>query len=1344
MAPNDARAKDAQTFTLVRSRQSIKGSERLLLTGRELSRLERQIDQAMRADRFRLGRWLRRLCTRARDRRLSDEEVRRFEEELEASVTLRRKRLTERPYVEILPNLPIFAKRDEIAEAIRANPVVIVCGETGSGKSTQLPKICLQIGRGIEGLIGHTQPRRIAARSIATRIAQELGVTLGREVGYKVRFSDVTSAETYIKLMTDGVLLAETQSDRFLEHYDTIIIDEAHERSLNIDFLLGYLHQLLRRRRDLKVIITSATLDAERFAQHFALGQRPAPIIEVPGRSYPVEVRYRPPLPDESTGEIDWQSAVVAAMEEVLAEGPGDILIFMPTERHIHETMRLLKARASGDPRFRDIELLPLYARLSATEQQRIFQPHKQRRVVIATNVAESSLTVPGIKYVIDPGVARLSRYSPRTKTQRLPIEPISQASAEQRKGRCGREGPGLCIRLFSEEDLLVRDRYTPPEILRTNLASVVLQLMALNLGQVETFPFLDAPRADAIRDGYKTLFEIGAVDEEGKLTPLGRRLAKLPVDPRIGRMILAAHEEGCLHEVLIIAAALEVDDPRLRPAERAEEADLAHAAFRHPDSDFLGYLKLWDFYQNLKEKLSRNQLQKACQQNFLSYNRLREWADIFRELQEIVTESGMKITKRRNDAAAIHRAILTGLLSNVAMRHNRYEYTVASGGKAYLWPGSGVFQSKPPWVVAAELVETGRRYLRICAKIDPAWVEELAPHLIKKSYVDPYWSRRYGAAMVYEKVTLFGLPVVPRRRTPLGPVDPQTAREMLIQHGLVEGEIHCDAAFFVHNQRLVREMETAQVKLRRVDLLLGQWAQFDFYDQRIPSHVYDLDGLLHWWNEASKSDPNILHMRPSDVVREEPPPDIDKQFPDHLLVEKAPLPLTYCFQPGQPNDGVTVTVPLELFHCLDPRRLEWLVPGMLESKIAALIKSLPKEKRRRLIPVQETARQTLQMLSFGQGRFLPAVAEVLSRLAGETIRPEDFQLDKIPPELHMSIQVVDAEGKVVAKGRNWTELREKLGTRQAVAFSAIDDPHWNRDGLTDWDFDLLPEEIEVRRGDIPVKAFPMLVDAGNTVSLRLADSPARAAHQSRFGIRRLLAIAVLPHLDPRWDEFPDRDRLCLMAATLPGFDFQNQLLLALIDRAFLDESLVGPWQIGEWGNLPRTRAEYRRLFRMGLKRLPLAVQEVLSLIRPLLETYHQAAVALQNAESVQWEESRADIQEQLAELTCPGFLTHTPWNWLRQYPRYFRGISRRIEALRLGGVFRDREAMAVFRPYWEAFLQRRQFHQELDIFDPELVLYRWMLEEFRISLFAQALGTAIPVSPQRLDRQLARIRGGL
>lgn len=1296
----------------------------------------------MRADRFRFARRLRLISQRANRGESVAPELERLKSEIAASAELCRQRRDAKPHVEILPHLPIAAQCDAIAAALLENPVVIVCGETGSGKSTQLPKLCLKMGRGIEAMIGHTQPRRIAARSIAARIAQEMGVTLGREVGYKVRFSDVTSPETYIKLMTDGILLAETQSDRFLDHYDTIIIDEAHERSLNIDFLLGYLRRLLQKRRDLKVIITSATLDAARFAEHFVWRGRPAPVIEVPGRSYPVEVRYRPPVPDEATGEADWQTAILAAMEEILQEGPGDVLIFMPTERHIHETAQLLRRQGTADPRFRELEILPLYARLSAAEQQRIFQPHSHRRVVVATNVAESSLTVPGIRYVIDPGVARLSRYSPRTKTQRLPIEPISQASAEQRKGRCGREGPGICIRLFSEEDLLQRDRYTPPEIVRTNLASVILQLMALNLGRVETFPFLDPPRADAIRDGYKTLFEIGAVDENGKLTPLGRNLARLPVDPRIGRMILAAHDEGCLHEVLIIAAALEVDDPRLRPPERAAEADLCHAQFRHPESDFLGYLKLWDFYQSLKAKLSRSQMQKACQQNFLSYNRLREWSDIFRELQEIVAESGMKLNRRKDDPTAIHRAILTGLLSNVAMRHNRYEYTVAGGGKAVLWPGSGVFETKPAWVMAAELVETARRYLRVCARIDPAWVEELAPHLIKKTYVDPYWSRRYGAAMVYEKVLLFGLPVVPRRRVPLGPIDPQTAREMLIQHGLVEGEIECQAAFFEHNQRLVRDLETAQIKLRRLDLLLGQWAQFDFYDQRIPSHVYDLQGLLAWWKEACRENPKILHMQPSDVLKEELPADVSTRFPDHFIVEKAPMPLTYRFQPGHPEDGVTLTIPVEVFHHLDPRRLEWLVPGMVEPKVAALIRCLPKELRRRLVPIPEKARQAVELMRFGEGRFLPAVAEALSRISGEKIRLEDFQLDKIPPELQMSIKVVDDKGQVLAQGRDFWQLREKLGSRTTVAYSVIDDPVWTKDHLRDWPDQDLPEEVEVHRGGIPVKAFPMLVDARDSVSLRLADSAARAAYQTRFGLRRLLAFATQERLDPHWDWFPDRDRLRLIATQLPEFDFQDQLLLALVDRAFLDESLVGPWLIGQWGQLPRTREEFQRLRHAGLRRLPLAIQEVLSLIRPLLDGYHQARLAVEKLTAPQWEEARQDMEEQLNELARPGFLTHTPWNWLRQYPRYFQGICRRVEALQLGNAIRDRQALATFRPFWETYVKRRQLHEEMDIFDPELIQFRWMLEEFRISLFAQALGTALPVSPQRLEKQLARVRG--
>ncbi len=1296
----------------------------------------------MLADRFSLSRDLARLARSTSTDGRNGLALKRLRERAEASASRRARRAENVPNVEFAGSLPILQALDDVAAAIRSHPAVVVCGETGSGKSTQLPKLCLKLGRGIAGMIGHTQPRRIAARAVAARIAEELRVPLGKEVGFKVRFADATGPDTYIKVMTDGILLAETQSDRFLEQYDTLIIDEAHERSLNIDFLLGYLRRLLERRSDLRVIITSATIDAERFARHFSHHGVPAPVIEVSGRSYPVEVRYRPPVADEAADESNWQEGTVDAVREALEAAAGDILVFMPTERHIHEVARLLRAAGvAGDDRLRESEIIPLYARLSVNEQQRIFQPHGRRRIIIATNVAESSLTVPGIRCVVDSGVARISRYSPRTKTQRLPIEPISQASAEQRKGRCGREGPGVCIRLYDAADLERRDRYTPPEILRTNLANVILQLKALRLGDPGTFPFLDPPRPDAVRDGLKTLWELQAVDESGNLTALGRELARIPVDPRIGRILLAAREEGCLHEILILAAGLEVDDPRLRPQDRAADADAAHARYQDAQSDFIAYLNLWDFYQGLKAKLSRSQLQKACAQNFLSYNRLREWGDVYRELQSLVREAGVASPRHSRDYAAIHRAILTGFLTNTAYRKEGHEYQTAGGGKANLWPGSGLFESQPHWVVAAEIVETGRRYLRTCARVDPAWIEDLAPHLVRRDYVDPYWSRRQGAAMIFEKVTLQGLPVVPRRRRALGPVDPVLAREMLIRHGLVEGEVECKAAFFGHNRRLVKEMEELQVRMRRVDLLLGSWAQFDFYDQRIPHHVYDLRGLLRWWRGASKRDRSILHMTARDVVREEQPREPDA-FPDTLLVGTTPVPLQYRFAPGEEDDGVTLTVPVELFPSLNPDRLAWLVPGLLREKVCALIKSLPKELRRKLIPAQESAERAVRELSFGEGRFLATVADALSRLASEDIRPRDFQLDRLPPEMQFCVRVVDAEGKPLAVGRDWESLRRALGTEVDRAFAAVDDPQWHRDGIRRWAWPTLPEVVEVMRGGIGMRAFPSLVDDGDAVSLRLVDSAARAAVLSRFGIRRLLAFEMLPRLDPHWDQFPDRRRLELLSATLPQFDFAAELNLLLADRAFLDETLVGPWEIGHWGGLPRTAQQFDELRRRGWKRLPIAVQEVLIIIRPLLEGYHAARMALDAAESTQWEEARADMTEQLAELTQPGFLTQTPWSRLRAYPRYFKAICRRIEALKLGGVLRDRQTSAIFRPYWDAFCERRKRHQEWDIFDPELIRFRWMLEEYRVSLFAQSLGTDFSVSPQRLDRQWAKVRG--
>ncbi len=988
-----------------------------------ISQLERDIRQAMGAERFRLRRRLRNIRDAQKAGKPFDRNLSRLARDVEKSVQQRKDRTSNVPATRYDPELPITAKKDEIAAAIREHQVIVVCGETGSGKSTQLPKICLEIGRGIDGMIGHTQPRRIAARSVSARIAEELGSPLGQQVGFKIRFTDATKPSTYIKLMTDGILLAESQNDRFLNQYDTIIIDEAHERSLNIDFLLGYIKRLLPKRRDLRLIITSATIDAARFSEHFAGDSGPAPVLEVSGRTYPVETRYRPLISEdpEDEGEPDPMDCLKAAVDELALEKPaGDMLIFLPTERDIREAAQTLRGhKIPLDAPGRLTDILPLYGRLSTKEQNRVFQPSKWRRIVLATNVAESSLTVPGIRYVIDTGTARISRYSARSQVQRLPIEPISQASADQRKGRCGRIGPGICIRLYSEEDYESRDRFTPPEIQRTNLASVILQTMSLDLGHLEDFPFLDPPKSSVIRDGYKTLFELGALDEKECLTDIGKQLSRLPVDPRIGRMILAGEAENCLHEVLIIASALELQDPRERPLDKQQAADAAHEQFKHEDSDFLSHLKLWDFYHKLRGDVSRSRLRKACRQHFLSYNRLREWADIYQQLLRLVEEAGFKLQKRKDDFEAIHRALLTGLLSNIAYRAETFEYTGAGGTKFQLWPGSGLFEKKPKWVLAAELVETNRRYLRTAAKLNPNWIEPLAGHLINKSHSEPHWDAEAGSVMAFEKVSLFGLTIVPRRSVRYGPIDPVKSRELFIQHGFVEGEMETRLEFFAHNRKLLDEVAGLQAKSRQRDLLLGEAAQFEFYDKRLPADVFDVQSLERWWKDAKHREPRLLFMSKSDLLKEGGEVLADDDFPNALTIDRMRLPLEYHLEPGSAEDGITLVVPKEGVNQLDPQRLGWLVPGLLEEKITALIKSLPKDLRRNFVPAPDTAKEVLKVLHFGQGDMTAEVAKVLSRIAGEPIPPSAFDTARLPSHLRMNVRVVDETGEALAAGRD-------------------------------------------------------------------------------------------------------------------------------------------------------------------------------------------------------------------------------------------------------------------------------------------------------------------------------------
>jgi len=1299
------------------------------------SDLDAKINETMGADRHRL-RWRLRSIKQAREKgKPFDRSLDRFVRELERSTKLRQRRQSGLPNAAVDQSLPIAEKAEEISAAIRDHAVTIVCGETGSGKSTQLPKICLELGRGIDGIIGHTQPRRIAARSIAARLAEELDSPLGQHVGFKVRFTDTTKAETYVKLMTDGILLAETQGDRFLNAYDTIIIDEAHERSLNIDFLLGYIKRLISKRRELKLIITSATIDAERFSRHFAClaTDRPAPVIDVSGRTYPVEMRYRPlDAEEEDTDEMDEQKAILQTIDELARIDRGDMLVFLPTERDILETAKTLRGRPiPGD--MERTEILPLYGRLSTKEQNKVFHPGAHRRIVLATNVAESSLTVPRIHYVIDTGTARISRYSPRRKVQRLPIEAISRASADQRAGRCGRIAPGICVRLYSEEDFLGRDRFTSPEIRRTNLASVILQTKAFRLGAIEEFPFLDPPRADAIRDGYKTLFELGAIDEGRKLTDLGRRLARLPVDPRIGRMILAAADERCMSEVLIIAAVLEVQDPRLRPADKQQAADECHAQFADDSSDFLGYLNLWEFYHRLREKLSRNGLRKACRQNFLSYNRMREWLDIHRQLKQLADEAGLgQSTAAEGDRyGAIHRALLSGLLANVAYREEVYEYTGAGGSRYYLWPGSGVFESKSKWIMAAELVETTRLYARAVARIDPDWIEPIAGHLVKRSYSDPHWSRRAASAMAYEKVTLFGLPVVQRRRVRYGPIDPEVSRELFIRHGLVEGQYQTQAGFLAHNRALVAELELLATKSRRSDLFAGEQRQIDFYDARIPGDVYDGNRLKRWLRKAERRDRKLLYMTQADLIEDGPDDIAAVDFPDELTVGETRLPLEYRFEPGDENDGITIKVPKAALGQLQPARLGWLVPGLLEQKIVALIRSLPKSIRRLFVPAPDTAKKALSELRFCEGPFLRAVAEALQKVCGETVSPDNFQLDKLPPHLHMNVQVIDDDGGITSSGRDLHQLQRELAAEASASFAELDHSDWNRDGITAWDFGDLPEQVQFESSGLTLTGHPMLVDQGQDVSLRLTDSAEKAAQYTRAGQRRLFCLTEKNELRAQVAWLPRLDQMKLYATTLCGAkQLEQQLAVLTADRAFLDQD-----------QLARSADEFTRLLLRGRERIPSAVQEVARLAHALLEAYHQTQVALEEATSPRWQQAVGDIRTQVKHLTPARFLANTPWMWLRHYPRYFQGAKTRLEKLAGTGVDRDRQHHDQIAPFWQEYLQRAADHHERGVYDNELDQFRWMLEEFRVSLFAQQLGTSISVSAKRLEKQWTKVQ---
>ena len=1251
---------------------------------------------------------------------------------------LRREKLPAPSYPE---ELPVSGKRADIAAAIAAHQVVIVCGETGSGKTTQLPKICLELGRGAAGLIGHTQPRRLAARTVAARIAAELRSPLGQEVGYKVRFTDHTSPDSYIKLMTDGILLAETQNDRYLNAYDTIIIDEAHERSLNIDFLLGYLKQLLPKRPDLKVIVTSATIDAERFSQHFD----GAPVIEVSGRLYPVEVRYRPPhlLAGQDEEDADLEDAILSAVDEVARLGPGDILIFLPGEREIRDTAEALRKHHPPGA-----EILPLYARLSAAEQERIFRPSGGRRIVLATNVAETSLTVPGIRYVIDPGQARILRYSYRSKVERLQVEKISQASANQRAGRCGRVMSGVCVRLYAEEDFQARPAYTDPEIRRSNLAAVILRMKALGLSDIDAFPFIEPPDSRAIADGFKLLEELGAVDAQRGLTETGRQLAKFPIDPRIGRMILAAQGENCLSEILVIAAALSVQDPRERPLDKQQAADDRHRQFQDDNSDFMGYLKLWAFYDEaIKHRKSGRKLAELCREHFLSPLRMREWREIHGQLHTLVVELGLRQNQQPARYEEIHRALLAGLLGNLGVKTETQEYAGAREIKFQIFPGSALYKKPPKWVMAAELTETTKLYARGAAKIEPEWVEKVAAPLLRRHYFDPHWEKATAQVAAWERVTLYGLTLVPRRRVHYGKINPDEAREIFIKGALVAGEFTTRAPFFEHNRRLVAEVEELEHKSRRQDVLVDEARLYAFYDARIPAGIHNGADFEKWLREMKGSPlPNplpqageganvknagsdrLLFMSRDDLMRHGAEAVTEALFPETLTVADTACPLSYRFEPGHPLDGVSLSVPLHLLNQVDAARCDWLVPGMIRDKLTALVKALPKRLRSACVPVPEFVTAALETMAPGRQPLSEALAAYIHQKTGQEVPPDTWKESELPAHLRMNFRVIDDTGTELASGRDLAGIKQQLGQAASLTFARTPELDIEKAGLTNWDFGDLPEKIAFTRGKQQLTGYPALEDNGESVSIRLFDTPQAAQDSHRAGVRRLLRLTLSAQMKQLEKSLPGFTQTALQLRTVASPDaLREDLLAAITDRAFIGDD-----------ELPRSSKAFANQKDRARTRLAAVSEAACRLLASIAADYQavQARLAGKLPHPL-----AQDLREQLQQLVYQGFFSATPWEQLQHLPRYLKAMLRRIDKYP-GGAERDAKWAASVRQLWQDYLVRLEKHHKDGISDPELAKYRWMLEELRVSLFAQELKTPYPVSIKRLQKAWEGVKG--
>ncbi len=1260
------------------------------------------------------------------------------------------------PPVSFPEELPVSGRRVEIAAALAAHQVIIVCGETGSGKTTQLPKICLQLGRGQRGLIGHTQPRRIAATSTAKRIAQELGSPPGMHVGFKVRFNDTLSSGAWVKLMTDGILLAETQGDPLLKQYDTLIIDEAHERSLNIDFLLGYLKQLLPKRPDLKVIITSATIDADRFARHFGSLDKPAPVIEVSGRLYPVELRYRPVEADvalvarpgaaqKAKEQRDLMDAIVDAVDELALIGPGDVLVFLPGEREIRDAAEAL--RKHHPPH---VEILPLYARLSAQEQERVFKSSNARRIVLATNVAETSLTVPGIRYVVDAGTARVKRYSYRNKVEQLQIEAIAQSAANQRAGRCGRVAAGVCIRLFEEQDFLQRAKFTEPEILRSSLAAVILRMKALRLGDVEDFPFIEPPPGRAIADGYQLLQELGAVDDDRQLTALGRQLAKLPLDPRVGRMILAGRDNVCLSEMLIIASALSVQDPRDRPVEAQGAADLAHKKFADEKSEFPAYLKIWAWFDDaIKHKKSNRQLQEHCRANFLSQLRLREWRDVHVQLLTIVREQGWRLNEAPATYEQLHTALLTGLLGNIGFKaDDEPHYLGARGIKFHIWPGSTLSKKPGKWIVAAELVDTSRLYARTVAQIQPEWLEKVGGHLLKKSYGEPRWEKKSGQVSAYERATLYGLVVYSQRRINYGKFNPKEAREIFIRDALAGGDFETRAPFFAHNQKLIREIENLEHKSRRLDVLVDDELIAAFYDKLVPEGIHNAVDFEKWLNGASTKNPKLLYLNRDDLMRHEAAGVTTDLFPKLMRNAGIEMALTYHFEPGSVRDGVTLAVPLFALNQISVARCAWLVPGMLKEKAHLLLKSLPQKLRRHCVPLPDYAAGFAERIhaakKFGAGELLDALIVDVREQTTVMVRSTDFKIETLPAHHFMNFKIIDEHGRQLEMGRNLPALQAEFGgqareqfqkiAEQTVPVAGRDEPiaaqasatakavavntpsHYQR--LSTWSFGPLPELLEIQQGRQTLIGFPALVDKLSHCDLEVFDDPNEAAQIHFAGLRRLFALQL-------------KEQLKYLEKNVPGIQQMGMQFMALGSQEELRDQLInaGLERACLQAPLPVDAEAFNKRRDEGKARLNLLVNEIARLVGQILAEYHVLPKKLQGIKV--HAAAHADMQTQLQTLIDKHFVAEQNYAQLAHFPRYLKAMQVRLDKLRADPA-RDARMLADWQsaaaPWQRA--QKGGRHG-----DPKMDEYRWLLEELRVSLFAQELKTPMPVSVKRLQK---------